>query len=195
MHTAESYGEMMKNKLYTSCAFTGHRPAKFPWKYDEKDPRCVELKAVLARQIEKLAAAGVTDFYTGMALGVDTWAAIAVLDLRKRNPAIKLRCVLPCEGQETKWSTSAQILYKDILGDADSVEYVKRTYDRKCMLERNQRLVDSAALLLAVYNGEKRGGTAATVRYAQKAGREILVIDPITRSVSPGETALSPAHP
>lgn len=195
MHTTESYGEMMKNKLYTSCAFTGHRPAKFPWKYDEKDPRCVELKAVLARQIEKLAAAGVTDFYTGMALGVDTWAAIAVLDLRKRNPAIKLRCVLPCEGQETKWSTSAQILYKDILGDADSVEYVKRTYDRKCMLERNQRLVDSAALLLAVYNGEKRGGTAATVRYAQKAGREILVIDPITRSVSPGETALSPAHP
>ena len=195
MHTTESYGEMMKNKLYTSCAFTGHRPAKFPWKYDENDPQCVELKAVLARQIEKLAAAGVTDFYTGMALGVDTWAAIAVLDLRKRNPAIKLRCVLPCEGQETKWSTSAQILYKDILGDADSVEYVKRTYDRKCMLERNQRLVDSAALLLAVYNGEKRGGTAATVRYAQKAGREILVIDPITRSVSPGETALSPAHP
>lgn len=195
MHTAESYGEMMKNKLYTSCAFTGHRPAKFPWKYDEKDPRCVELKAVLARQIEKLAAAGVTDFYTGMALGVDTWAAIAVLDLRERNPAIKLRCVLPCEGQETKWSTSAQILYKDILGDADSVEYVKRTYDRKCMLERNQRLVDSAALLLAVYNGEKRGGTAATVRYARKAGREILVIDPITRSVSHGETALSPAHP
>ena len=194
MHTTESYGKMMKNKLYMSCAFTGHRPAKFPWKYGENDPRCVELKAVLARQIEKLAAAGVTDFFTGMALGVDTWAAIAVLDLRERNPAIKFHCVLPCEGQETKWSTSAQVRYRDILREADSVEYVKRTYDRKCMLERNQRLVDSAALLLAVYNGEKRGGTAATVRYAQKAGREIIVIDPITLSVSHGKTALSPAH-
>ena len=29
---------------------------EFPWKYDENDPQCVELKAVLARQIEKLAA-------------------------------------------------------------------------------------------------------------------------------------------
>lgn len=179
----------------TTCAFTGHRPAKLPWKYDENNPQCVELKAVLARQIEKLVAAGVTDFYTGMALGVDTWAAMAVLALRERNPAIKLHCVLPCEGQETKWSTPAQIIYRGILSEADSVEYVKRTYDRKCMLERNQRLVDSAALLLAVYNGEKRGGTAATVRYAQKAGREIIVIDPITLSVSHGETALSPAHP
>lgn len=195
MHTTESYGEMMKNKLYTSCAFTGHRPAKFPWKYDENDPQCVELKAVLARQIEKLAAAGVTDFFTGMALGVDTWAAIAVLDLRERNPAIKFHCVLPCEGQETKWSTSAQVRYRDILREADSVEYVKRTYDRKCMLERNQRLVDSAALLLAVYNGEKRGGTAATVRYAQKAGREIIVIDPITRLISHSKVAPDTAHP
>ena len=195
MHTTESYGKMMKNKLYMSCAFTGHRPAKFPWKYGENDPRCVELKAVLARQIEKLAAAGVTDFYSGMALGVDTWAATAVLDLQERNPAIKLHCVLPCEGQETKWSAPAQVRCRDILSEADSVEYVKRTYDRKCMLERNQRLVDSAGVLLAVYNGEKRGGTAATVRYAQKADREIIVIDPITLSVFHGETALSPAHP
>lgn len=195
MHTTESYGEMMKNKLYTSCAFTGHRPAKFPWKYDENDPQCVELKAVLARQIEKLAAAGVTDFFTGMALGVDTWAAIAVLDLRERNPAIKFHCVLPCEGQETKWSTSAQVRYRDILREADSVEYVKRTYDRKCMLERNQRLVDSAAFLLAVYNGEKRGGTAATVRHAQKAGRKVIVIDPVTRLISHSKVAPDTAQP
>lgn len=29
-------------------------------------------------------------------------------------------------------------------------------------------------------NGEQRGGTAATVRYARKLGREILIIDPIS---------------
>ncbi len=195
MPTTESYGETMKNELHRCCAFTGHRPAKFPWKYDENDHRCVELKAVLTRQIEKLAAAGMTDFFTGMALGVDTWAAMAVLDLRERNPAIKLHCVLPCEGQETKWSTPAQACYRNILSEADSVEHVKRIYDRKCMLERNQRLVDSAALLLAVYNGEKRGGTAATVRYAQKAGREIIVIDPITRLISHSKVAPDTAHP
>ena len=53
----------------TACAFTGHRPHKFPWKGDEADLRCVALKAVLAEQVEKLVAAGVTDFYSGMADG------------------------------------------------------------------------------------------------------------------------------
>lgn len=168
----------MPNDLQKCCAFTGHRPKKFPWKYDEKDKRCAALKAVLTEQIETLAAAGVTDFYTGMALGVDTWAAMAVLDLRERNTAVRLHCILPCEGQEITWTLPAQVRYKYILSEADSVEYVKRLYDGKCMLERNQRLVDSAARLIAVYNGEKRGGTAATVRYAQKAGREITYINP-----------------
>ena len=61
----------MKNELYRCCSFTGHRPSKPPWKYDENDNRCIALKAVLAQQIGKLAAASVTTFYTGMALGVD----------------------------------------------------------------------------------------------------------------------------
>ena len=62
------------------------------------------------------------------------------------------------------------------------------------MLDRNRFLIDHAAALLAVYNGERRGGTAATMRYAQKMGREIVVIHPITRLISHGETAPSPAQ-
>lgn len=155
----------------------------------------MELKAVLTEQIEKLAAVGVTDFYSGMALGVDTWAAISVLALRERNPAVRLHCVLPCEGQEVKWTIPAQTRYKYILSEADSVNYVSRFYHRKCMLERNQRLIDSAARLIAVYNGEKRGGTAATVRYAQKAGREVIYINPETLLVFKCGPALDLAYP
>ncbi len=147
-----------------------HRPNKFPWKYDEKDERCVALKAVLTEQIEKLAARGVTDFYSGMALGVDTWAAIAVLALRARNQAVKLHCVLPCEGQELTWTAPAQASYKRILREADSVEYVNRLYHSKCMLERNQRLVDSAGILLAVYNGVQRSGGYGKLRPATGPG-------------------------
>lgn len=44
--------------------------------------------------------------------------------------------------------------------------------------------VGKAGILLAVYNGERRGGTAATVRYAQKAGREIIMIDPLTPTLA-----------
>jgi len=61
------------------CAFTGHRPNKFPWGYDETDARCIALKKELATEITKLAGAGYTDFLSGMAEGADTWAALTVL--------------------------------------------------------------------------------------------------------------------
>ena len=47
-------------------------------------------------------------------------------------------------------------------------------------------LAEQIAALLAVDNGERRGGTAATMRYAQKMGREIIVTAPITRLISHG---------
>ncbi len=117
-----------------SCAFTGHRPKKFPWGYDETDARCIALKRALAGQIVKLADAGYTDFFSGMAEGADTWAALAVLALKKENPTLKLHCILPCEGQADKWSDSARELYYSILGQADSVVYVGREYSKDCML-------------------------------------------------------------
>lgn len=177
----------MTNELGKSCAFTGHRPHKFPWRYNEADPRCISLKMVLLKQITALAAAGVTDMYSGMAEGSDTWCSQIVLFLRKENPALRLHCVLPHEGQADRWERSAQELYGSILKQADSVEYVSREYHKNCMLERNHRLVDQAGRLLAVYNGEWRGGTAATLRYARKMGRALIVIDPLTRSVTQEE--------
>lgn len=60
------------------------------------------------------------------------------------------------------------------------MEYVSREYYERCMLDRNRRLVEVAGMLLAVYNGEWRGGTAATLRYARKLGRKIIILDPIS---------------
>ena len=168
----------------TACAFTGHRPHKFPWKGNEADLRCVALKAVLAEQVEKLVAAGVTDFYSGMADGSDVWLSQIVLDLRKENPALKLHCYLPCEGQADKWSSSAQERYHSILGQADSVIYVSHKYYDGCMIARNHHLVEAAGRLLAVFNGVKRSGTGATLNYARKLGREIYVVDPVSLDIS-----------
>ncbi len=169
--------------LDNCCAFTGHRPHKFPWRYNEADERCIALKTALTEQITALADAGVTDFYSGGSDGVDCWAALIVLALREKNPGLKLHCILPFEGQADKWSQSAQERYHAILNQADSIEYVSRDYYDGCMLDRNHRLVEAAGLLLAVYNGERRGGTAATVRYARKLGRRSIILNPITLKV------------
>ena len=167
----------------TTCAFSGHRPHKFPWKNRETDPRCVALKAALTKQITELVDAGVTDYYSGGADGVDAWTSMIVLTLRGKNPALQLHCILPHKGQADRWSQSARERYYEILKQADSVEYVSQKYYDGCMLDRNRRLVEKAGVLLAVYNGEWRGGTAATVRYARKLSREIIVLAPLTLTV------------
>lgn len=162
----------------------GHRPKSFPWGYEESARDCLLLKEVLEAQITALAEQGVTDFLSGMAQGVDLWSSQIVLDLQKKNPALKLHCVLPCKGQESKWTASAQERYRSILAQANEVVYVGQEYNRDCMLKRNRYLVDHSSILLAVYNGTWRSGTGATVRYAQKLKREIIIIDPVARTLS-----------
>ena len=148
------------------------------------------LKTVLKEQIIRLAEAGITDYYSGGADGVDCIAAWIVLELREKNTALRLHCILTFEGQADKWSASAQERYRLILKQADSVEYVSRKYYDGCMLERNHRLVEAAGVLLAVYNGVRRSGTGATVNYARNLGRKIIVIDPITLHVTHENPAL-----
>ena len=170
--------------IEAACAFTGHRPKSFPWKYNEAAPDCVRLKEALAAHIKLLADSGVTHFLSGMAQGVDLWCTQIVLDLRKKNPALKFHAILPCEGQERKWTALAQEHYRSILAQANEVIYVGQKYSRDCMLERNRYLVDHSSILLAVCNGSYQSGTGMTVRYAQKLGREVIIIDPILQHIT-----------
>ena len=142
------------------------------------------LKTILREQIIALSKTGVTDYFTGGAAGVDCWAALMVLEQQEKNPALKIHCILPYMGQADEWSGSAREQYQAILKQADSVDYMSRDYYDGCMIDRNHRLVESAGLLLAVYNGVRRSGTGATVNYARKMGREIIVINPLTLSVT-----------
>lgn len=170
-------GDLVMVRL--ACAFTGHRPRKFPWGYNEEDAGCKHLKAALQQEIALLARNGYTDFLSGMAEGTDTWAALDVLELRETHPELKLHCILPCRTQADQWTYPAQLCYRSILDQADSIIYVSRDYNKSCMMERNRFLVDHAGLVLAVYNGEPRGGTAFTVRYAQRTGKQVVLIDPL----------------
>lgn len=166
------------------CAFTGHRPQNLPWQFNEADTNCLKLKQILNQQISQLAKNGFTDFLSGMALGSDTWAAEAVLNLRKKNPALKLHCILPCKTQAEKWPVSEQERYQKILAQADSIFFTSRNYHPNCMLERNRFMVEKARLLLAVYNGQPHSGTAAAVRHAQRLGCDIIIINPISLQIS-----------
>ena len=62
-------------------AFTGYRPQKMPFGFDEQDERCVDFKKRLHDTIESFIWQGYQHFISGGALGMDMYAAEAVLDM------------------------------------------------------------------------------------------------------------------
>lgn len=154
----------MKEK---TCCFTGHREVSIL--------KLPALKTKLKKQIEELIDQGYEVFVAGGAIGFDTLAANAVLKLREKYPHIKLHLVLPCENQDKYWTDSQKAEYARILESSDSHEYVSRSYTRYCMFQRNRKMVDLSSRVVAYYDGDGKGGTAMTVKYAMQ--KQISVIN------------------
>lgn len=162
------------------CAFTGHRPGHFAFGYEQGHPDCVRLKHAIGQAVSILIQQGVTTFISGMAQGVDLWAAREVLRQKAENPMLRLIAAQPCADQAQRWPQAARREYEDILAVCDERFCLYERYTHSCMMERNRWMVDRSGILLAVYDGSAGGGTAATVRYAQSKQREIWLLDPDT---------------
>ena len=145
-----------------SCCFTGHRPEKLNVPENE-------VIAALHREITIAINDGFVTFISGMARGVDIWAAEIVLELKAAGNPLQLICASPFEGFERSWSTEWQRRYNDILAAADLVRFICPSYNRACFQIRNKWMVDGSARVIAAYNGEA-GGTRNTIMYAEKHG-------------------------
>jgi uncharacterized phage-like protein YoqJ len=157
---------------------TGHRPHKLGG-YNDATNRS---KAIKMKMKEIFLDSKPVCVVSGMALGIDQWAAEVALDL-----GIKVLALVPCKGQDCKWPFPSQKKYAELLERitiaGGSVEYVsKETYDLKCMHDRNQKIVDYSTQLLAIWDGSW-GGTGSCVRLAKKAGKPVIKIHPNTLEV------------
>lgn len=152
------------NKIHRQhcCCFTGHRPEKL-----HRDAQGAI--TALATAIDRAIAEGYTTFISGMAKGIDIWAAEIVLNRRAQNPEIKLICAVPYPGFELgrKDEWTERILR--IMFEANSVKFVREKYSRSVFQIRNIWMVDHSSLLIAAYDGEA-GGTKNTIDYALREG-------------------------
>lgn len=150
-----------EKRIHRAC-FTGHRPEKL--QQTEK-----EICKGLEQEIRKAIDSGIYVFITGMARGVDIWAAEIVLRLRNEGQNVKLICAGPYEGFERGWSHDWQQRYNAVLRSADLVRYICPGYSRACFQIRNEWMVDHSALVIAVFNGQP-SGTKNTIDYAKRKG-------------------------
>lgn len=160
-----------------TCCFTGHRPQNLPWGFCENDPRCLRLKQQLEAEISRMITEnGVSHFISGMALGVDLWAAEIVLRLREKFP-VTLECAIPCEAQAARWREQQRSRWFSIIERCDRETLLQTHFTPDCFRKRNRYLVDHSDYVIAVWNGLP-SGTGVTVTYARERGKEVVVIRP-----------------
>ena len=144
------------------CAFTGYRPMKMPFGYDEECPLALDFKHRLHDTIEMLILQGYKHMISGGAQGMDIMAAEAVLELQKEYPDVTLEIAVPFEAQAAKWAADYRTRWQECIDRADVVTVLSHEYTKSCLFARNRYLVTQADILLACFDG-KEGGTKNTV--------------------------------
>lgn len=151
-------------------AFTGHRPNKLGG-YDEPNPVRDQIRAALRELLAELHPAKAI---SGMALGVDQWAAEMCIELE-----IPFIAAVPFDGQEDRWPPWSREKYAKLLKEScEMVKVCSAGYAPEKMQKRNEWMVDHCDVLIAVWDGTS-GGTANCVRYAESIGKRIIMIAPI----------------
>ncbi len=157
----------MSELIDKTCCFTGHRIIP----PEKKENVIQQLNAEITDLINKKYIW----FEVGGALGFDTLAAQAVLDLKEKYPQIKLTLVVPYIAQAKSWKETDKSIYDNIKKHADKVIYISDQYHRGCIQKRNRYLVDTSSACIC-YLDENKGGTFYTVNYAVRKNLRIINI-------------------
>ena len=153
-----------------SIAMTGHRPKDIDGDYTMSSPIWLwiadEIKDLFKKSQPK-------EVISGMALGIDTQAAMIALEMD-----IPLIAAVPFKGQEKNWPQGSQSLYNQILEQAAEVHVISSDdyYASHFFQKRNEWMVDRGDLVCAVWGGS-RGGTNNCVEYALKQHKPVWRID------------------
>lgn len=146
-----------------SACFSGHRPQKLT--------RVDWVTWQLSEAIDRAIRSGITQFFCGMAQGVDLIAGELVLSVKEEHPEIQLVAVVPFPRQAYYWEDEWIARYNRVLYAADRQICLEADYSDGIFFRRNRYLVEQSDLLIAVCRKEEtRSGTAQTIRFAKKKG-------------------------
>ncbi len=165
-------GDIVREK--TVC-FTGHRPERFMVSEGISNNIIQMVKSMLFYQIKQAIDDGYEYFISGVARGVDIWAAQYVLELKNKYPYIKLICAKPFADHEKNFKGNDLWELQNVLNNADEIVNVSEDYSRYCYSLRNKYMVDNSSRVIAVLKSYN-SGTGQTIRYANKKGIEVKFI-------------------
>jgi uncharacterized phage-like protein YoqJ len=137
---------------------TGHRPQKLEGGFGNTMMR-EAIRTALVREFMRLRPESII---TGMALGVDQWAAEVAI-----AHCIPFMAAIPFANQDKTWPEDARAKYRSLLCKANGTMIVSPgEYSIQSMHRRNAWIVEESNALLAVWDGSV-GGTSACVALAE----------------------------
>lgn len=168
-----------------TLSLTGHRPDKLAG-YNLEQDYYRRLQDQLVDIIEKtLDRNPIVECHSGMALGADTvWArAIVACQQKYGKERVIFVADIPDYNQPSRWYRQNQDEWHELMRHADKVNTYQLNDGKSYAYVLNQRnigMIKACDILIAVYNGEPKGGTANGVRDGKRMGKPVIHIDPKT---------------
>ncbi len=146
----------------TIVAITGHRPEKLP----------TDTEALVDQVTKVLKNIKPTMVHIGMAAGADLMVGLIC-----KNEGIPYTAVRPWAGHIARVEDRA--LYEEVMSGAHTVVNTNDSisYPGVGSYEvRNRYMVDHSDLVLAIWDGGKKGGTWRAVSYAFKTSKPLIQV-------------------
>lgn len=145
--------------------FTGHRLSRMPIdKRGYNHPWVKDRRSELIHFLCTLEeTVGVTEFISGVAIGWDTIGAWVGLEM-----GYGLRAYLPTPNQGAGWGPRDTEQWTNILCHPFTDVYLAgKGKGVEMFFTRNHAIVDDCDILLALWDGEEKGGTWRTIDYCR----------------------------
>ena len=149
-----------------TCCVTGHR------NLPQREINYV--KAALRREIDRAAADGYTCFISGFGEGVEQYFAEIVLEKKKETPALELIAVIPYRKRLDSLNEKGRT-YK-MLEACSEVVVVQEEYHPSVYSRRSRYMAERSDRVIAVYDGQKKGGTVRMIRFVHLLKKELREI-------------------
>ena len=176
--------------------FTGHRPNnKYLGGYEWTNDKNIKIMLAINENVLDILKSNPNEefrFITGGALGIDQMAFHIINIIKDRyDYNIQTEIAVPFINQPNAWfSQIDKNRYRKQLELANKITLVDEIpnyfcdgamaaeYNPKKMQLRNMYMVDNSNVVIAVWDGSKKGGTYNCIQYAKSKNKRIIYINP-----------------
>lgn len=160
---------------------TGYKPHEIGV-FDNKHPGVAIIKKALKTHLLALLEDELEWVILSGQLGVETWAAELVIELKEIYPKLKYAIITPFLEQEKNWNETKKETYQLICAKADfQTSVTKKPYEGASQfIEKNKFIIRNSDGLLIIYDEENEGSPKfmkeLALKYAESNNYQIITI-------------------